>query len=109
MRLREILELRRVDVDFHRDEIHITKTKTFRSRVVPMNATVRGELLDHMSRLKSDILFANPKSGKARVSVQMAFHLESSIRIIKDQIAALAAIDRIYLIAELSSRMMARS
>lgn len=74
MRLKEILELKRSDVDFHRDEIHITKTKTFRSRVVPMNATVRTELLDHMSRLESDHLFFNPKLGKARVSVQHAFH-----------------------------------
>jgi integrase len=73
MRLGEIFNLKRGDIDFHRDEIHITKTKTFRSRTVPMNAIVRAELLDHLSRSKSDYVFVSPVTGKGMVSIESAF------------------------------------
>jgi integrase len=73
MRLTEILTLKRANLDFHRNEIHVTKTKTFRSRAVPMNAIVRTELLDHLSHSKSDYVFVSPVTGKATVSVESAF------------------------------------
>jgi hypothetical protein len=38
-----------------------------------MNYTIRAELLDHVSRSKSDYVFISPTTGKAMISVQHAF------------------------------------
>ncbi|MEW6212147.1 MAG: site-specific integrase [Acidobacteriota bacterium] len=73
MRLREILKLRKTDVDFGREEILVTQTKTDKDRIIPMNETLRTELFNHISRLELEYLFANPKTGKPMVSVQRTF------------------------------------
>ena len=54
MRRGEILRLRKRDLDFHRGEIHVTKTKTDRDREVPMTRTLERELKTLCATLNSD-------------------------------------------------------
>jgi integrase len=73
MRRGEILRLTKQDIDFHRGNIHVTKTKIDEDRDIPMNATVTAELTSHCARLESEYLFLNPKSGKPIADIKNAF------------------------------------
>jgi integrase len=73
MRRGEILRLRRQDIDFHRGEIYVTKTKTDEDRNIPMTNTLSSELTAHCAKLKSDYLFENPKTSKPIGDIKNAF------------------------------------
>jgi Site-specific recombinase XerD len=73
MRRGEILRLRKQDVDFYRGNIHVTETKIDEDRDIPMNDTITNELMTHCANLKSDYLFANPKTGKPIADIKNAF------------------------------------
>ena len=73
MRRGEILRLRRQDIDFHRGEVHVTKTKTDEDRSIPMTQTLTRELTAHCAKLKSDYLFENPNTGRPICDIKNAF------------------------------------
>lgn len=73
MRRSEILRLKRQDIDFHRGEVHVTKTKTDEDRNIPMTQTLTRELTEHCAKLKSDYLFQNPKTGKPIGDIKNSF------------------------------------
>jgi integrase len=73
MRMGEIVNLKRENIDFHRGEIRVTRTKTDEDRFVPMNDTLYRDLMSHCSNLKTDYVFANPETGKARGQVKRSF------------------------------------
>lgn len=73
MRRGEILKLKRKDVDFYRGEILVKETKIDEDRAVPMNETIRLELLSHCAGLTSEYVFGSPKTGKPFSSIQRAF------------------------------------
>jgi integrase len=66
LRKGELFSLKRTQVDFVRELIHVTNTKSGRDRFVPMNVVVRSELRKaaEASSADSEYLFANPTSGK---------------------------------------------
>ena len=74
MRRGEILSLRWVQVDFSRDSIHLLRTKSGRSRHVPMNSIVREILAELKSSSSgSEFVFPNPKTGKPLTDIKKAF------------------------------------
>jgi len=73
MRRGEILRLRKKDLDFHRGEIQVSKTKTDRDREIPMTPTLERELKTHCALLNSDFLFANPKTKLPITDIKHAF------------------------------------
>jgi integrase len=62
-------------VDFVRELIHVTNTKSGRDKFVPMNVMVRSELRKaaESSSADSEYLFANPTSGKPYVDIKKGF------------------------------------
>jgi integrase len=84
MRLGEILRLRKSDVDFHRDEVRVTLTKTDKDRFIPMNDRLRSELLAQISGLDSEYLFANPKTGKPFTHIKRCFPTACRLAEIED-------------------------
>lgn len=84
MRRGEIFRLRKEDVDFHRGEIRATKTKTDEDRFIPMNETLRTELFNHISRLSSEYLFANPETGNPYTEIKRSFPTACRLAGIKD-------------------------
>jgi integrase len=73
MRLGEILKLRRRELDFHRGEILVTRTKTDEDRRVPMNDSLYQELVSHCAELASEYVFANPETERPLVCIKRAF------------------------------------
>ncbi|HET9532544.1 MAG TPA: site-specific integrase [Blastocatellia bacterium] len=73
MRLGEILKLRKKELDFHRGEIQVTRTKTDEDRRVPMNDRLYRELASHCSGLSTEYVFANPETGRPLVCIKRAF------------------------------------
>lgn len=75
LRKGELLSLKRTQVDFVRELIHVTNTKSGRDRFVPMNVVVRSELRKaaEASSADSEYLFANPTSGKPYVDIKKGF------------------------------------
>jgi len=73
MRLGEILKLRRRELDFHRGEILVTRTKTDEDRRVPMNDRLYQELVSHCAGLVSEYVFVNPETGRPLVCIKRAF------------------------------------
>ena len=71
MRLREILYLKWNNVDFNRNIIVVTQTKSSKNRNVPMNDLVI-EALQGIKR-KSEYVFCDPKSGKPYHSIKTTF------------------------------------
>lgn len=74
LRLREMLGLRRDQVDFARNVIVAARTKTRRNREIPMNSDVH-EVLTKLCADKEgkDYLFPNPKTGSSTRDVRTAF------------------------------------
>ncbi len=73
MRRGEILSLKWSQVDFSRNLIHVTRTKTGRDRFVPINETVREELLQLSKESKGEAVFANSRTGKALGWIKRGF------------------------------------
>ncbi len=71
MRLREILYLKWYNVDFNRNIIVVTKTKSKKNRNVPMNSLVT-ETLRGIER-KSEYVFCDPKTGEPYHSIKTTF------------------------------------
>ncbi len=71
MRLREILYLKWCNVDFNRNIIVVTKTKSKKNRNVPMNGLVT-ETLQGIER-KSEYVFCDPKTGEPYHSIKTTF------------------------------------
>jgi integrase len=74
MRRGEILGLKWSEVDFLRDAIYLTKTKTGKAREVPMNDNVRNELLAlHGLSSEFEHVFVNAQSGEKLNDFKKAF------------------------------------
>ncbi len=75
LRKNELLTLRIKHIDFARDLIVVTGTKTRKNREVPMNSEVR-EIMLRLRRSKSveDYVFVNPKTGGRLTDIKRAFH-----------------------------------
>lgn len=84
MRRGEILNLRKADLDFHRGEIRVTRTKTDEDRTVPMSGTLYELLSVHCADLRSEFVFTNPKTGKARTDIKKAFETACREAIIEE-------------------------
>lgn len=73
MRRGEILSLRWSQIDFARGVIHLIKTKSGKSRDVPINRKVREELLMLQRKSSSEVLFPHPRTGKPIKEVKHGF------------------------------------
>lgn len=73
MRRGELSALRWKQVDFARNVILVTKTKTAKDRTMPMSSEVRSELLALRRESKSDYVFAGSKPGKPIVEIKRSF------------------------------------
>ncbi|MBI3653811.1 MAG: site-specific integrase [Acidobacteria bacterium] len=71
MRRGEILALRWSQIDFLRNLIHLSNTKSGKGRDVPINSTVR-EVLLKLDQSK-EFVFVSPKTGLALVEIKHAF------------------------------------
>jgi integrase len=71
MRLREILYLKWSDVDFNRNIIVVTQTKSNKNRSIPMNGLVI-ETIKNIKR-NSEYLFCDTESGKPFDSIKTTF------------------------------------
>ncbi len=71
MRLREILYLKWCNVDFNRNSIIVTQTKSKKNRIVPMNDLVI-EALQGIER-KSEYVFCDPETAKPYNSIKTTF------------------------------------
>jgi integrase len=71
MRLREILYLKWSNVDFNRNIIVVTQTKSSKNRNVPMNDLVI-EALQGIKR-KSEYVFCDPRTGEPYHSIKTTF------------------------------------
>ncbi len=71
MRLREILYLKWNNVDFNRNIIVVTQTKSSKNRNVPMNDLVI-EALQGIKR-KSEYVFCDPKTGEPYHTIKTTF------------------------------------
>ena len=61
------------ELDFHRGEILVTRTKTDEDRRIPMNERLYQELVSHSAGLVSEYVFANPETGRPLVCIKRAF------------------------------------
>jgi integrase len=74
LRLREMLGLRRDQVDFARNVVTAARTKTRRNREIPMNSDVLAVLTVLCEgKQGNDYLFPNPKTGTSVNGVRTAF------------------------------------
>ena len=71
MRLREILYLERRNVDFNRNIVVVTQTKSKKNRNIPMNGLVF-KTLQGVVR-KSEYFFCDPETGKPYHSIKTSF------------------------------------
>jgi integrase len=84
MRRGEILRLRKQDIDFHRGEIRVTKTKKYEDREIPINGTLMHELMNHCVSLDSKYLFKSPKTGRPITEIKKGFVKACEIAGIED-------------------------
>jgi integrase len=75
LRRSEQLRLKPLDCDFSRNVIVVTKSKTGKSREVPMNDEVRA-ILQRLcvSKRRDDYLFVNPKTKRPFMDYKTGFH-----------------------------------
>jgi integrase len=73
MRRGELFNLTWEKVDFARSLIYVTNTKSGKDRVVPMNQTVRDELMTMKERTKSDLVFVSYRSGINLTGIRKGF------------------------------------
>jgi integrase len=74
MRLQEILSLRWTQVNFAEMMLTAERTKSGKSRTIPLNAALHGEFLRLRSLDgQSPYVFPNPKTGKPLTTVKTAF------------------------------------
>lgn len=74
MRRGEILNLRWSEVDFGRNVVHVTRTKSGKDRTVPLNEVARSVLLELKQHSKgSDSVFVSSKTGEALRGIKHGF------------------------------------
>lgn len=76
MRLREILNLKLINVDFSRNVIKVVDTKSSKNRNVPMNDLVvntLGHAKENAIKIKSEYCFSNPKTGQPYHDIKTGF------------------------------------
>ncbi|MBD3203705.1 tyrosine-type recombinase/integrase [Candidatus Woesearchaeota archaeon] len=73
MRRNEILNLTWVHVQLKQRIIHVTKTKSGKNRVVPINDVVYEILKEKQKHSKSEYVFVNPETGKPFKSIRHSF------------------------------------
>jgi integrase len=74
MRLKEILDLTKDNVDFRKGIIHVTHTKNWEIRDIPMNEKLTKVLKEVIDRdPKSSYVFTSPKTGKPYTSIKTTF------------------------------------
>ena len=74
LRRGELLRLTTSQIDFSRNIVHVTKTKTGKDRDVPLNEVARAELHAPVGKAKDDgLLFPNKKTGTFIKDVKKAF------------------------------------
>jgi len=75
MRKREILDLRKENVDFRKRIIHVTHTKNWEVRDIPMSEMLTKVLIEAIerSRKNSPYVFANPKTGDPFTDIKTSF------------------------------------
>lgn len=72
LRRGELFNLRKEDVDFDLDVIHVRQSKSGQSRLVPMEPVVRETLLALRDR-RSELFFASPATGKRFNTIKTGF------------------------------------
>ena len=76
LRANELFSLEVGDIDFHRDAIHVRKSKNGEDRFVPLNDTSRkvlSGLVEAARRKSHSFIFTNPDTGKKYTSVKNAW------------------------------------
>lgn len=76
LRVSEILKLKLEHVDFHRDVLYITATKTDEDREVPLNDVTRRLLTQLVAGARdqgNEYVFTNPRSGARYITVRTAW------------------------------------
>ena len=75
MRAREIFDLLKENVDFKSRMIHVTRTKNWEIRDIPMNETLTRTLEEVIETSPNDCpyVFSNPKTGKPYTSIKNTF------------------------------------
>ncbi len=76
LRENELFSLEVGDIDFHRDAIHVRKSKNGEDRFVPLNDTSRkllSGLVEAARRKSHSFIFTNPDTGKKYTSVKNAW------------------------------------
>ena len=63
LRRGEIFGLRWTEVDWSRNFIHVTNTKTGKSRIVPLNDATRAVLRQRQEKSQSEFVFVSPRTG----------------------------------------------
>ena len=63
LRRGEIFSLRWSEVDWSRNFIHVTNTKTGRSRIVPLNERTRAVLQQRQQKSKCEFVFVSRRTG----------------------------------------------
>jgi integrase len=84
MRKGEILGLRWSHVDFLRNVVWVTQTKSGKDRIVPMNAVVRAELLRWQTERQSEFVFTNPETGVALTDFKKSWQTACRVAQIED-------------------------
>ena len=76
MRKGEILDLAKDNVDFKKRLIHVTHTKNWEIRDIPMNETLTRVLKEVMNKssVDSPYVFTNPKTGKPYRDIKTSFN-----------------------------------
>src|SRR5262249_2858245 len=83
MRRGELLNLIWEKVDFSRNVIYVTNTKSGKDRVVPMNQLVRQELLRMSGQPDSEFVFVSKRTGLNLTEIKKGFNaacLEAEIK-----------------------------
>jgi integrase len=74
MRRGELLNLTWERVDFSRDVIYVTNTKSGKDRVVPMNQLVRQELTGLRERADGEFVFVSKRTGLNLTEIKKGFN-----------------------------------
>jgi integrase len=75
MREREIFDLRKEHVDLRKRVIHVTHTKNWEVRDIPMNEMLTKVLKEAIKKYsESPYVFVNPKTGKPYTSIKTSFN-----------------------------------
>jgi integrase len=75
MRAREVFDLRKENVNLRKRVIHVTHTKNWEMRDIPMNEMLTKVLKEAIKKFpESPYVFVNPKTGKPYTSIKTSFN-----------------------------------